>query len=137
MSVMIGGTAAKGFNAAGSRSGSAGSAGILMTFSAFHSSPSRNQRHTEPDRSSVEITTPTNPQVASGSWEGRTSSAIWCWAPRSTRWTCLPAARSQKWIAWPYFPPSSSSGTIPSSIIDGLPHSLEISTFWLRCHQAS
>ena len=40
-------------------------------------------------------------------------------------------------MAWPYFPPSSSSGTIPSSIIEGLPHSLEISTFWLRCHQAS
>ena len=39
--------------------------------------------------------------------------------------------------AWPYFWPSSSSGTMPSSIIDGLPHSLEISTFWLRCHQAS
>ena len=137
MSVMIGGTAANGFSAGGSRSGSAGSAGMVITFSAFHSSPSRNQRHTEPDRSSVEITTPTKPQVASGSWDGRTSSAIWCWAPRSTRCTCLPAARSQKWIAWPYFWPSSSSGTMPSSIIEGLPHSLEISTFWLRCHQAS
>ena len=67
MSVMSGGTALKGFSAGGSRSGSAGSAGTVMTFSAFHSSPSRNQRHTEPDRSSVEITTPTKPQVASGS----------------------------------------------------------------------
>ena len=25
----------------------------------------------------------------------------------------------------------------PFSIMEGLPHSLEISTFWLRCHQAS
>src|SRR5207237_1806854 len=74
MSVMIGGTAAKGFSAGGSRSGSAGSAGIVITFSALQSSPSRNQRHTEPDKSSVEITTPTKPQVASGSWDGRSFS---------------------------------------------------------------
>ncbi len=108
-----------------------------MTFSAFHSAPSRYHRQTDPDRSSVEITTPTKPQVASGSWDGRTSSAIWCCAPRSTRCTCLPSPRSQKWMACPYSPPSSSSGTSPFSIIDGLPHSLEISVFWLRCHQAS
>jgi hypothetical protein len=25
----------------------------------------------------------------------------------------------------------------PSSIIDGVPHSLVISVFWFRCHQAS
>ncbi len=137
MSVMIGGTAANGFSAGGSRSGSAGSAGIVMTFSAFHSEPSRNQRQTDPERSSVEITTPTKPQVASGSWDGRTSSAIWCCAPRSMRCSCSPVARFQKWIACPYFWPSSRSGTRPSSIIEGLPHSLETSTFWLRCHHAS
>ena len=33
--------------------------------------------------------------------------------------------------------PSSSSGTTPFSIIDGVPHSLEMSTFSFRCHQAS
>src|SRR5215207_10585818 len=47
MSVMSGGTAPKGFRAGGSRSASAGSAGTVMTFSTFHSSPSRNQRQTE------------------------------------------------------------------------------------------
>ena len=61
MSVISGGTAANGLSAGGSRSGSAGSAGTVMTFSAFHSSPSRNQRQIEPDRSSVEMTTPTKP----------------------------------------------------------------------------
>ena len=40
-----------------------------------------------------------------------------------------PVARSQKCIAWPYFFPSSSSGTTPSSNIDGVPHSLVISVF--------
>src|SRR5271167_1960661 len=63
MSVMSGGTAANGLRAGGRRFGSAGSAGMVMTFSAFHSCSSRNQRQTEPDRSSVEITTPTKPQV--------------------------------------------------------------------------
>ncbi len=32
-------------------------------------------------------------------------------------------------MAWPYFWPSNNSGTMPFSIIEGLPHSLEISTF--------
>lgn len=40
-------------------------------------------------------------------------------------------------MAWPYSFASSSSGTNPFSIIDGVPHSLLISVFWLRCHQAS
>ena len=55
-----------------------------------HSPPSRCQRKTDADRSSVETTTPTKPQVASGSWAGRSSSAIWWWAPRSTRWLWVP-----------------------------------------------
>ena len=49
----------------------------------------------------------------------------------------VPAARSQKWIEWPYLFASSSSGTRPSSIIAGVPHSLLISVFCFRCHQAS
>ena len=83
------------------------------------------------------IITPANPQVASGSWEGRSSSTIWYCSPRSTVCSDWPAARSQKCSACPYLRPSSSSGMIPSSIIDGVPHSLVISVFWFRCHQAS
>ncbi len=67
----------------------------------------------------------------------RSSSAIWCSAPRSTVCRFRPSDRSQKWSWWPYFPPSSSSGTSPSSIIEGVPHSLDTRTFCLRCHQAS
>ena len=85
--------------------GSAGSAGIVMTLSTSHAAfvPSRCHRHTEADRSAVEITTPTNPQVASGSCDGRISRTIWCSAPRSTLCWCTPAARSQKCRACPYF----------------------------------
>ena len=43
------------------QAGSAGSAGIVMTFSTAHVSPSRNQRQTEPERSSVLTTTPRKP----------------------------------------------------------------------------
>ena len=48
-----------------------------------------------------------------------------------------PSARSQKWIAWPYELASSSSGTRPSSIIAGVPHSLLTRVFRRRCHHAS
>src|SRR3712207_8372760 len=67
MSVTSGGVAAKGLSAGGRSAGSAGAAGVVMTFSAFHSAPSRNQRHTDADRSAGGTTTPTKPQVAAGS----------------------------------------------------------------------
>src|ERR687893_2309794 len=137
MSVISGGTAPNGFSAGGRASASADCAGIVITFSAAQLPPSRCQRHTEADRSWVDTTTPTNPQVASGSCAGRNSSTIWCSAPRSTRWRCLPAARSQKCSAWPYLLPNSSSGLTPSSIIDGVPHSLVTTVLCCRCHQAS
>ena len=53
MSVTSGGTAPNGCSAGGRSAGSAGSAGIVMTLSAFHSSPSRCHRQTEADRSAV------------------------------------------------------------------------------------
>ena len=77
MSVISGGTAPKGFSAGGSRSSSAGSAGIVMTFStvACPSSP-RRHIHTDALRSAVDTTTPTNPYGLLGSWAGRSSSTI-------------------------------------------------------------
>src|ERR1700761_8276432 len=60
MSVMSGGTALNGFRIGGKESSSAGSAGMVMTFSAFHVSPSRYHRKMAPDKSFVEMTTPTN-----------------------------------------------------------------------------
>ena len=62
MSVTSGGTAPNGFRASGSWSGSAGSAGIEITFSApkAPSSP-RDHSQTEAERSAVETTTPTKP----------------------------------------------------------------------------
>ena len=73
---MRGGTAPKGLRAGGSSSGSAGSAGMVMTLVTAQVSPSRCQAQIDPDRSSTLMTTPTNPQVFSGSWDGRTSSTI-------------------------------------------------------------
>src|SRR5829696_4715244 len=76
MSETSGGTAPNGLSAGGSRSGSAGSAGMVMTSRTAQRSPSRYQAQMDPERSSTLITTPTNPQVLAGSWAGRTSSTI-------------------------------------------------------------
>ena len=59
MSVISGGTAPNGLSAGGSASASAGSAGMVMTLSARHTSSWRLHRQTEADRSSVLTTTPT------------------------------------------------------------------------------
>lgn len=61
MSVTSGGTAPNGASAGGSRSGSAGSAGISMTLRTSQLPFDWNHVHTDADRSSVETTTPTNP----------------------------------------------------------------------------
>src|SRR5438270_4606140 len=137
MSLTGGGTAPNGLSAGGSVSGSAGSAGMVITLSARQLPSWRLHRHTEADRSSVLTTTPTKPQVCSGSCDGRNSRTIWYCSPRSTVCRCLPAARSQKCSACPYLRPSSSSGLIPSSIIDGVPPTLVVSVLWFSCHQAS
>ena len=90
MSEISGGTAPNGLRAGGSSSGSAGSAGMVMTLLARPSGPRRwCQAQIDPERSSTLMTTPTNPQVLDGSWAGRSSSTIWCWSPRSTRWVSL------------------------------------------------
>jgi hypothetical protein len=76
MSVTSGGAAPKGFSAGGRSSASAGSAGMVMTLSTDHRSPSWCHSHTEADRSSTLITTPTKPNALDGSWAGRSSSTI-------------------------------------------------------------
>jgi hypothetical protein len=48
----------------------------------------------------------------------------------------MPLARSQKCSRWPYLLPGNSSGATLSSIIDGVPHSLVINVFWVRCHNS-
>ena len=63
MSEISGGTAPKGLSAGGRSSGSAGSAGMVMTLRTAHRSPSLCHIHTDPDRSSTLITTPTKPHV--------------------------------------------------------------------------
>jgi hypothetical protein len=138
MSVTSGGTAPNGWRIGGNCSASAGSAGIVMTFSTLTrpSSP-RFHSHTDAERSAVEVTTPTNPYVFDGSWAGRSSSTIWCSGPRSISWVCLRVLRFQACRRWPYLLPSSSSPTRPSSTMSGVPHSLVITVSWLRCHQKS
>ena len=67
MSVTSGGTALKPWSSGGRSAGSAGSAGIVITFRTFHSrwppmlSGSRYQSQIEELRSSSEITTLANP----------------------------------------------------------------------------
>jgi hypothetical protein len=67
MSVTSGGTAAKGWSAGGSSEGSAGSAGMLITFFASQLPFSRCHSQTEAERSATLITTPTKPHVFPGS----------------------------------------------------------------------
>ena len=138
MSVTSGGTAPNGCSAGGRSSVSAGSAGIVITLSTANSSPSRYQRHTDADRSSVLTTTPTNPQVASGSCAGPQLQHHLVLRPEVDPLQVLALGEvPEVQCVAVLLPPSSSSGTTPSSIIDGVPHSLVISVFWLRCHQAS
>ncbi len=131
MSEISGGTAPNGCNAGGSWSGLAGSAGMVITLRAAQRSvlpsarlaSSRCHSHTEAERSSTLITTPTNPQALEGSWAGRTSNTNWCWSPRSTRWTSVRSDRLQKFRWCPKRRPSRSSGSRPFSNIDGVAHS--------------
>ena len=137
MSVTSGGTAPNGAITGGSADASAGSAGIVITLVTSQRSPERCHSHTDADRSSTETTTPTNPYDLVGSCAGRSSSTIWCSSPRSTSCTCRRRRRSQKCSLWPYLRPRSSWSLTPSSIIDGVPHSLVTATSWAMCHHRS
>src|SRR2546430_7543874 len=91
MSVTNGGTALKPCSRGGRFPGSAGSAGISITLRTAHllflPPSSRYHIQMEDERSFREMTTPTNPKVCIGSWEGRSSSTICCSAPRSEEHT--------------------------------------------------
>ena len=108
-----------------------------MTLRAAQRSPSRCHSHTDPDRSSTLMTTPTNPHALAGSWAGRTSNTIWWASPRSMRWVSVRSDMLQKFRWWPNRRPSRSSGFRPFSNIEGVPHSEVIMVSWFRCHQPS
>src|SRR5437762_9429506 len=73
MSVTSGGTALKSFSIGGSFSGSAGSAGISITFFVSHVPLLRCQSQTDADKSFSETTTPTKPYAFVGLCAGRIS----------------------------------------------------------------
>src|SRR5215471_5242582 len=112
ISVTNGGTALKPFRSGGSLSGSAGSAGISITFRTAHllflPPSSRCHIQMEDEKSFRETTTPTNPKVFIGSWEGRSSSTICCSAPRSISCKWWRLSKFQMCSLRPYFPPSSN-----------------------------
>ena len=137
MSLISGGTAPNGLRAGGSSSGSAGSAGMVMTLRTAQRVAVAVPGQIDPDRSSTLMTTPTNPQVLAGSWAGRTSRTIWCWSPRSIRWVSLRSDMDQKFRWWPKRRPSRSSGLRPFSTIEGVAHSEVMTVSWFRCHQPS
>src|SRR5881227_229316 len=84
MSVTSGGTALKSLSMGGNFPGSAGSAGISITFFKSHVPLLRCQSQTDADKSLIEITTPTKPYAFVGSCEGRISRTICCSLPRSS-----------------------------------------------------
>ena len=108
-----------------------------MTFCAANLPFSSCQSQIDADRSSTLTTTPTKPYFLVGSCAGRSSSTIWYWSPMSMVWMLVRVFMSQKCSRCPYLRPSSRSGTIPSSIIDGVPHVEVIATSWLMCHHTS
>src|SRR5215467_16390540 len=74
MSVTSGGHALKPLSTGGSRSGSAGSAGIVMIFLTAHLPPSRYQVQIDDDRSFRLMTQFTKPYALVGSCAGRSSN---------------------------------------------------------------
>src|SRR5579859_1674511 len=138
MSLTSGGTAPNPCSSGGSCSAGAGSAGIVMTLVTAQRPPSSScQSQIDADRSSRLTTTPTNPYFFAGSCAGRNSSTIWYWSPTLTVCTRLRDFMSQKCSRCPYLPPSSRSGTTPSSIMEGVAHSDVTRTSSLMCHQTS
>src|SRR5438876_8059355 len=101
MSDTNGGTALKPFNRGGSFSGSAGSAGISITFRTAHllflPPSSRYHIQMEDERSFREMTTPTNPKVCIGSGEGRSASNSCCWGARAVHGERVRLCRLQMW----------------------------------------
>ena len=138
MSVTSGGTAPNGCSAGGRSAGSAGSAGMVITLSAVQlvavAVPAPHRRGQVLGRDHDADEPPRRVRVVG---RAQLQHHLVLGAEVDASAGAGPSARSQKCSAWPYFWPSSSSGTSPSSIIDGVPHSLVISVFWLRCHQAS
>src|SRR4029450_3983233 len=70
MSVTNGGTALKSLSIAGNLSGSAGSAGISITFFKSHAPLLRCQSQTDADKSLSETTTPRKRDALLGLWGG-------------------------------------------------------------------
>ena len=137
MSETSGGTAPNGFSAGGRSSGSAGSAGIVITFWTAQRSPSRCHIHTDADRSSTLITTPTKPQALAGSWAGPHLEHQLVLVAQVDPLDSLRSDMLQKFRWWPNRRPSRSSGLRPFSNIEGVPHSEVITVSWSRCHQTS
>src|SRR6516165_2426081 len=137
MSVTSGGTALKPLSTGGSKSGSAGSAGIEMIFFTAHLLPSRYQVQIDDDKSFKLMTQLTKPYGFVGSCAGRNSNTSWCSSPKSISCKCLRLVKSQKCKRRPYWLPNRISGTRPFSKVSGLPHSLVTMVSKPRCHQAS
>src|SRR5438876_10888665 len=76
MSVTSGGTVLKSLSIAGNFSGSAGSAGVSITFFKSHAPLLRCQSQTAADKSLCETTTPTKSYAFGGSCAGRISGTI-------------------------------------------------------------
>ena len=137
MSDTSGGTAPNGFNAGGRSSASAGSAGMVMTFSTAHRSPSRCHSHTDAERSSTLITTPTKPYALDGSWAGRSSSTIWCCIAKIDALGQRALGHAPEVQVVPELSAEQVLGISPPSIIDGVAHSEVTTVSWRRCHHTS
>ena len=116
--MISGGTALNGLSAGGSRSGSAGSAGISITFCIAQLPLLPLRCHSQTD--AEDPWSRSRRRRSRMPWSDRARAAAR--APSdvrrrgrvSCRWRRL--RRSQMWSRWPYLPPSSSSGL--SAVLD-------------------
>src|SRR5437660_6513304 len=102
MSVTSGGTALKSLSIGGNFSGSAGSAGISITFFKSHAPLLRCQSQIDADKSLSETTTPLKPYALVGACAGRISSTISCSLPKSSACTCRRWRESHTCSGGPY-----------------------------------
>ena len=141
-SVTNGGTALNPFSSGGSFSGSAGSAGISITFRTLNSPLpfclSRYQSQTDAERSFSEVTTPSKSVRLSRIVRRAQLEHHLLLGPQIQHLPMASAAAGPtRATGGRTFPPAASRGSTPFSNMLGVPHSLVIIVSQPRCHQKS
>ena len=138
MSEISGGTAPNGFSAGGRSSGSAGSAGMVMTLRTAQRSPSRCHSHTDPDRSSTLMTTPDEaPGLGRVVRRAHLEDHLVLVAQVDPLGELALGHATRSSGGGRTGGPAGPRDSRPFSTMDGVAHSEVMTVSWLRCHQPS